>query len=902
VNFVDGGSIAIDATRNVCGSGGYADISDWLRRNTETPGASTNSAINATRGFTYQPAYWWVDRAGNTAAKTRGIEGIATLGGGNIDIAAGAVVSNLSVASATSRSAATTATLVNVNNRNNIPSANAVYGGGDVSIDAGGDLLGGQYLLGRGTASLSAGGNISGLGGVADNATAPALWLMGYSDDTALQGATLKLEALGNIALGSVANPTVAAVAKNAGTSPTLVTPGYKATPAYFFSYASSDSLAATAVGGDLTIAGAAAGSGKLSAVNNMLPPRFAATAFEGNVSSANGQLFDQGKINSSTLPGADYSLYQYPDSNGLFQLLAGNSIHDLVLAQSNYAPGVLASAGDQALGLNAYNAGKILPDIFASAKSVTPSSLDGTRYAVVADSGSVANAAFYLPQHSVVAAGQDIANVQLDLQNLSSDDLSVVSAGRDLFYSNQLSNGTQWSNLPYLRIAGPGNLLVEAGRDITLGAVSSGAVSDVNDVTRIDAIGNKVDVTQNSGNASLPSADAANLTLLAGVRTASVSLAQVNSLFAVLRSAGQMQGLIGQVQGNALSADAAVTQANAVIDAANAAIDALYAGGVVPGNAPLHEPRITASGTATASTLTAAYTRAIAASNNVIAALFHDGVPRQGDITLYNARVSSDSNPGGTGGTINLLAPNGNINVGLPSASSGRNIGVFTSQGGAINAYLNGNLNVNLSKVATFQGGDILLYTSGDGSTLDAGRGSRSARTSSPPRLVAEIDPVSKQPTGKLLLLPPSDISGSGIRTVSYDPDGFGPLPQPAPGKVYLLAPSGTIDAGEAGVSSASGLVVAALVVKNADNFSASGASVGVPSVATTPVAAPVSSDAASANKAADALAQANSALADAKPIDPKSFRPAYINVEVLGFGDGNSDCTGSDTDCRKR
>ena len=89
VNFVDGGSIAISAKRNVSGSGGYADVNDWLRRTTGTPGATLTSPLSSTRGFAYLPAYWWVDRLGNTTAKTKGIEGIATLGGGNIAIAAG---------------------------------------------------------------------------------------------------------------------------------------------------------------------------------------------------------------------------------------------------------------------------------------------------------------------------------------------------------------------------------------------------------------------------------------------------------------------------------------------------------------------------------------------------------------------------------------------------------------------------------------------------------------------------------------------------------------------------------------------------------------------------------------------------------------------------------------------
>jgi hypothetical protein len=366
-----------------------------------------------------------------------------------------------------------------------------------------------------------------------------------------------------------------------------------------------------------------------------------------------------------------------------------------------------------------------------------------------------------------------------------------------------------------------------------------------------------------------------------------------------VLRSVGQLQELLGQVQGKTLAGDTALANAKAVVDGANEAIDVVYAGPVQAGSAPLYETLSERGDRTTVGKLTDAYNTALAAANNVIAALFTDGQPHHGDITLYNARISSGTTRGGSGGTINLLAPHGNINVGLPTASSERNIGIYTSSGGAINAYLNGDMNVNLSKVATFQGGDILLYTSGDGSTIDAGRGSRTASTSSPPKQTLEKD-AQGNPTGKILLDPPQELVGSGIRTVSYDPDGFGPLKQPDPGKVYLIAPTGTIDAGEAGVSSASGLVVAALVVKNADNFSAGGASVGVPSVASAPTA-PVSGDAAaSASKAVDAVTQASNTL-PAKEADFKSFRPTLLTVEVLGFGAESVECKQNDDTCRK-
>lgn len=900
VNFVDGGSIAIRAGRNISGSGGYAEINDWLRRTTAYPGASLHSPPTSSRGAAYLPAYWWVDRLGNFAAKTKGIEGIATLGGGNIAIAAGNSISNLSVASATSRSAAASAqTVLDATGRNVIPDQNAVYGGGNVRIDAGGGLLGGQYLVGRGTATLTAGGDIGGVSGAGDTATAPAFWLMGYSDDPALQGATVEVAALGSVTLGSVANPTVVPSLKNAGTALSNSTPGYRAAASAFFSYSPQDSLAAQSVGGDIAVLPVSDATAK-----NVLPPRFSAVALEGNVSDGAG-TFDASRLQLAGTSG----LFQFPDSNGLFSLLAGNAVHDLILNPSDYAPASLTTAGNQTLDPTAVTGDYFVSPkalsfswpLISDAKMVTPSSASGYRYAVVAQNGSVSNAAFYFPQQAVVAAGQDIANVQLDLQNLGAGDISQVAAGRDLLYTNVLSNGSQWGNMPHIQVAGPGNLLVEAGRDINLGAVSTakltaGDTNGLNNVTRIDAIGN-------TGNASLPTADAATMTLLAGIEPGSLSTAQVNDLFSVLRSVGQFQGLLGQAQAGTLTGDAAIVAANTVTSQANAAIDALFAGQVQPGSSPVHETPIdagAANGRSTVGQMTDAYNGALAAANSAIAALFRDGQPHQGDITLYNARISSATNTGGTGGNLNLLAPNGNINVGLPTASSGRNIGIYTTAGGAINAYLNGDMNVNLSKVATFQGGDILLYTSGAGSTLDAGRGSRSARTSSPPRLVAELK-ADGTPTGKLLLLPPLDVSGSGIRTVSYDPDGFGPLQQPDPGKVYLLAPSGTIDAGEAGVSSASGLVVAALVVKNGDNFSAGGASVGVPSVSSAP-AAPVSGDAAaSASKAMDSVNQAGNALASAKDSDIQSFRPALVSVEVLGFGDESAECKKGDADCSK-
>jgi hypothetical protein len=102
----------------------------------------------------------------------------------------------------------------------------------------------------------------------------------------------------------------------------------------------------------------------------------------------------------------------------------------------------------------------------------------------------------------------------------------------------------------------------------------------------------------------------------------------------------------------------------------------------------------------------------------------------------------------------------------------------------------------------------------------------------------------------------------------------------------VTLLAPRGFIDAGEAGVDSAGGLVVFANAVFNAQNFSSGGASVGVPVNNAAGVGAALSSagsSAAGASKAGDETAKT---LAQETRM-PAAKMPSFITVQVLGFGD---------------
>ena len=109
-------------------------------------------------------------------------------------------------------------------------------------------------------------------------------------------------------------------------------------------------------------------------------------------------------------------------------------------------------------------------------------------------------------------------------------------------------------------------------------------------------------------------------------------------------------------------------------------------------------------------------------------------------------------------------------------------------------------------------------------------------------------------------------------------------------PGDVSLIAPLGTVDAGDAGIQATGNLSIAASAVLNADNISAGGTSSGVPSTPT--VAAPnVSGLSSGSSSSAAANSAANSVSNQARETPPVEEAPSTISVEVLGYGGGESD-----------
>jgi hypothetical protein len=207
---------------------------------------------------------------------------------------------------------------------------------------------------------------------------------------------------------------------------------------------------------------------------------------------------------------------------------------------------------------------------------------------------------------------------------------------------------------------------------------------------------------------------------------------------------------------------------------------------------------------------------------------------------------------------------------------------GIYTSAGGAINIFSEKDLNVNESRVMTYRGGDITVWS--NFGNVNAGRGSKTAINAEPPRL-------KELPDGSYVLEFRPPAVGSGIRTLTYDPDGFdGPELEPNAGDAYIFAPQGIIDAGEAGIAGRN-VILGATEVLNVQNISFALGAVGVPQTGGAGPSIGALAGAGSVSETAK-IAQESSSLKSAEERMAKfteelnkNLVPKIIMVEVLGF-----------------
>jgi filamentous hemagglutinin len=713
----------------------------------------------------------------------------------------------------------------------------AVAGGGDLKVEAGGDIRGGEYYTGLGTGRLSAGGSIA--------ASASKLGAI-----VELGDARFDLSARKDVVLGTALNPTLlpqqdlpdSATRKNA----------------VFFTYGPQASVNLGSAGGNIvlqndldilkTVKGYTAqdGTGFEWAV---YPGTLKATAMAGDI-----------RINNS--------LSLFPSATGQLELLAGENIgtetrRDSIIKVnlSDADPALLPNVQRPDLAL----LGDLAQKDFKTRERLDPESPsasvihavvpvhrgDADKAAVIANRGDIAfpsgiQMKFFLPKAAEVQAGRDIKNLSLSTQNLAPSDISRVQAGRDIVFDSKLdANGGVIPIDQRIQVAGPGRLQVLAGRNINLGS-SSGLLT----------LGNLF-------NRALDGSGGASIDVLAGL---SDKVDYAGFIKKYLPADGPyLAGLkLSDAEGNDLSETLSPEQKLAYVE--QLPDDAKL--GIVQ-DVLFSEIKQSAAAAAAApeSRRAALYRRGFEA----IETLF-PGQDYEGDLALVFSQIKSLA-----GGAINIAVPGGQVDVGLAGKVGGiqksaDQLGIVVQQQGNLNAFAKGDFNVNQSRVFTLGGGDIAIWSSAG--SIDAGKGAKSAISAPPPT-------TSVDEKGNIVTIFPPIVSGSGIQAITPSDGSQGQ------GNVYLAAPVGVVDAGEAGISGGR-VVIAASAVIGASNIQASGGTVGVPSAVAAPVVpAGADSAAAGAAKSASQTAAADSSSGQNKDAaDRKKAVASLLSADVVGYG----------------
>ena len=252
------------------------------------------------------------------------------------------------------------------------------------------------------------------------------------------------------------------------------------------------------------------------------------------------------------------------------------------------------------------------------------------------------------------------------------------------------------------------------------------------------------------------------------------------------------------------------------------------------------------------------------------------------GDLNLYLSKIKTED-----GGDIRLFVPGGMLNVGVANASSGQTkeaseLGIVAQDLGRISIFVSGDVLVNQSRVFTLKGGDILVWSSGG--SIDAGRGAKSAVSAPAPT-------VTINPDGTFKFNYAGAVAGSGIRIINTDPSIV-------PGRVDLVAPKGSVNAGDAGIGSAGTLNIAAVSVTGADNIQVSGTSTGVPTTDVGSLSVGFAGQADASSNAAKGVQESLAESAGENSATPQADRAlAYLEVMIQGFGgDEASDSSDSE------
>ena len=611
------------------------------------------------------------------------------------------------------------------------------------------------------------------------------------------------------------------------------------------------------------------------------------------NATAAGGSLYYGKAAQTQTNGDSAYSypLLLAPGENGQLQFLAQDSIYagGMPVSQSGTANSAMATPWNPAyqgrvgnavvasnlsvtgnagnLSLFAFGSGTTAASSAGSAEPARFYAMDGDLVGVSSGRiitfqktpGSVHEGETWYEGNGAVRmmAGRDIVSsgrtfgtdgftVASPSDNLfihkNTQDISIVSAGRDILYSN-------------FQVAGPGLLEVSAGRNILLTGTGG-----EHSVTSLGAV--------------LPGDNrpGASIVMQAGVGATGPDYQRfVESYLNPLNQAQTGESLQGGKVAKTYEDELATWLAERFGFAGDSEQARAYYAAL-----PAEQQRVFARDVYFAELKAAgreynqdggvregSYLRGRAA----IAALFPtrdvagNPITYQGDITLFNGSGVHTN----AGGSIQMLTPGGGQTFGIEGAAPPSTAGVITQGAGDIQLYSMGSILLGQSRIMTTFGGSIMGWTAeGD---INAGRGSKTTVVYTPPKRVYDN-------WGNVGLSPSVPSTGAGIATLN-------PIPEVPAGDIDLIAPLGTIDAGEAGIRVSGNVNIAALRVVNAANIQSQGKSSGVPVTASVNTGAMSSASAAgaAASQAAEDAARSQQAAA-------KQGRASIVTVEVLGFG----------------
>ncbi|WP_187437388.1 filamentous haemagglutinin family protein [Bradyrhizobium rifense] len=520
------------------------------------------------------------------------------------------------------------------------------------------------------------------------------------------------------------------------------------------------------------------------------------------------------------------------------------------------------------------------------------------------------------------IYAGRDILNLNLISQNVAADDVTTIQAGRDILYnytgvSANLSGQVVTLGGPGLQIAGPGFLSVQAGRDLgpflpvtrdsssfTQGQEGIASVGNAS----LWPVGNRYVSQGSSGlydtqllgafsattkkrNEKLPTTGADIITMFGvanginydGYSTLNPATKQPvlhpgvidtyinpdNASTVAHNYISELKAFLTRI-GKLASADVDDAAAWSIFQSLPKDLQHVFADQVF-------FAELKAVGQAQTGT-SGRYQRGYEAVNIMFPADFGytqnalgggtngaNTLKHTGDLDLLHATIQTK-----LGGDISIFGPGGTIRVGSLALEPNNllkpnDLGILTLGVGDINTFTDGSVLVNSSRVMTQQGGDILMWSSnGD---LDAGRGAQTTLSFPPLQVVFDSNDYQSVDLGGL-------VSGAGIAVVQSSKVA-------KKSNAFLLAPRGTVDAGEAGIRVSGNLVIAAVQVVNAGNIQVGGTTTGVPTVTAPNIGA--------------LSAASNTAGAAAKSAEPPTAsgnndRASVFIVEVVGYGGGDN------------